>query len=118
MAEGWARHLRGDVIDAYSAGVMPFQVSQRTIEIMAETDVDISGQYSKHIYELTELDFDYVITLCDNAKQYCPAFPGKAKVIHRSFDDPTAGTGSSEEVKAQFRRVRDEIKAFVRNLAL
>ncbi|HEW78461.1 MAG TPA: arsenate reductase ArsC, partial [Phycisphaerales bacterium] len=83
---------------------------------MAEAGVDISDQRSKHIDELRDIDFDYVITLCDNARQQCPVFSGKAKVIHRAFDDPYFASGSEEEVMAVFRRVRDEIKSFVEGM--
>ena len=118
MAEGWAEHLRGDTIDAYSAGVMPSRVSGRAIEVMAEAGVDISSHYSKHVDDFVGIDFDYVITLCDSAKQQCPVFGESAKIIHKSFDDPSFNTASNEKVEAEFRRVRDEIKAFVETLPL
>ncbi len=116
IAEGWARHLKNDVIDAYSAGIIPAGLSSRTVEVMAETGVDISQQYSKHIDDLQGIDFDYVITLCDNARELCPVFGGKTKMIHRGFDDPYFAAGSEEDIMAVFRKVRDQIRAFIETL--
>lgn len=116
MAEGWAKHLKGDVIDAYSAGIHPIGVSPRAIKIMAEVGVDISMHKSRHFDEFSGIDFDYVITLCDNAYESCPVFPGKAKIIHRPFNDPYFAAGSEEEVMATFRKVRDRIKSFIETL--
>jgi arsenate reductase len=116
MAEGWARHIKADVIDAYSAGVRPIGVSSRAIKTMAEAGVDISTHTSKHIDDLGGVDFDYVITLCDNAAQNCPVFPGKAKLIHKPFKDPYFSTGSEEQVMAEFRKVRDQIRAFIETI--
>jgi arsenate reductase len=116
MAEGWARHLKGDVIEPYSAGVRPVRVNPKAIKAMAEAGLDISGQTSKHVDEVLGIDFDYVITLCDSAKELCPVFPGKTKLLHRSFEDATSVVGREEDVLAAFRRVRDEIKVFVETL--
>lgn len=116
IAEGWARHLKSDVIDAYSAGIRPIGVSSRAIKTMAEVGVDISNHTSKHIDDLKGIDFDYVITLCDNAAENCPVFPGKAKVIHKPFKDPYFATGTDEEVMAEFRKVREQIKEFIKTL--
>lgn len=116
MAEGWARHLKSDVIEAYSAGVWPAGVSSRAIQVMAEAGVDISSQTSDHVDDFTTIDFDYVITLCDNAKEQCPVFGGNARMIHRAFDDPTFVMGSEEAITAAFRQTRDQIKAFVEML--
>ncbi len=116
MAEGWAEHLKSDCIDAYSAGIRPSRVSERAIEVMAQAGVDISGHICKHVDDLAGIDFDYVVTVCDNAKEHCPTFPGRVKLAHKSFDDPSGTTGTSEEVMAEFRRVRDEIRAFVETL--
>ena len=116
IAEGWARHLKSDVIEAYSAGIRPIGVNPKTIKVMAEAGVDISGQTSKGVDELTGIDFDYVVTVCDNAREQCPVFPGRAKLFHKAFDDPYFATGSEEEIMAEFRRVRDQIKAFVEEL--
>ena len=116
MAEGWARHLKGDIIDAYSAGILPIGVSSRAIETMAEAGVDISMHTSKYSDDLGGIDFDYVVTLCDNAAQNCPVFPGKLKVIHKPFKDPYFATGSEEQVMAEFRKVRDQIKTFIETI--
>lgn len=116
IAEGWARHLKGDVIEPYSAGVWPALVNPKTIEVMAEAGVDISSQTSKHVDELQWIDFDYVITLCDNARQQCPVFPRKAKLIHKGFEDPVAVFGSEEEKLQAYRKTRDDIKEFIQTL--
>jgi arsenate reductase len=116
MAEGWARHLKSDVIDAYSAGVWPVGVSSRAIQVMTEAGVDISHQISKHVDDFLAIDFDYVITLCDNARQSCPIFTGHAKMVHKPFEDPTFVAGSTEEIMRAFRRTRDQIRAFVETL--
>lgn len=116
MAEGWARHLKSDVIEPYSAGVAPQKVSSRAIAVMKEAGVDISGHYSKYVDELSWVDFDYVITVCDNAHESCPIFPGKTKVLHVGFEDPAAATGTPEQVLAVFRKVRDQIREFIERL--
>lgn len=119
MAEGWARKLRGDVIDAYSAGVEPHGMNARAVKVMAEAGVDISGHYSKHVNELADVELDYVVTVCDHAHETCPIFPGKAKVVHVGFDDPpllAKGAKTEEEALEHYRRVRDEIEAFVETL--
>ncbi len=118
MAEGWARHSRSDSIEAFSAGVSPGPVSERAIEVMREAGVDISEQYSKHVDDLASLDFDIVITLCDNAREVCPVFAGDTKVIHRNFPDPTFTPGTNEEIMRAFKDVRDQIKDFVETLPL
>jgi arsenate reductase len=116
IAEGWARHLKSDIIEAYSAGIRPIGVNSNAIKVMAEAGVDILGQTSKGVDELVGVDFDYVVTVCDNAREQCPVFPGRAKLFHKAFDDPYFATGSEEEIMAEFRRVRDQIKAFVEEL--
>ncbi len=116
IAEGWARHLKSDVIEAYSAGIRPIGVDPRTIKVMAEAGVDISAQTSKHVNEFMGINLDYVVTVCDNARQQCPMFPGRTKQVHKSFDDPYFATGSEEEIMAVFRSVRDQIKAFVEKM--
>jgi arsenate reductase len=116
MAEGWARHLKSDVIEAYSAGVLPQKVSSRAIAVMKEAGVDISAHHSKHVDKLAKIDFDYVITVCGNAHESCPIFSGKTKVIHVGFEDPAAATGTPEDVLAVFRKVRDQIREFVLKL--
>jgi len=119
MAEGWARHLKGNEIEAYSAGVEPHGMNARAIHVMAEAGVDISGHYSKHVDELKDVPFDYVVTVCDHANETCPIFPGKTRVVHVSFDDPPQLAKSAineEEALNHYRRVRDEIKAFVQKI--
>jgi len=115
MAEGFARQYRGHDIEAYSAGVAPSILDPDTIVIMREAGVDISDQRSKHVSELMDIDFDYVVTLCDSARQSCPLFPGKAKVVHIGFEDPSfRGDGLGEkEQRDKYREVRDEIKEMV-----
>ena len=116
MAEGWARHLKSDVIEAYSGGVWPVGVSSRAIQVMAEAGVDISSQTSDHVDDFQTIDFDYVITLCDNAKQRCPIFSGKARLIHKPFEDPTFVVGNKDEIMRAFRLARDQIREFVETL--
>ncbi len=119
MAEGWTRLLKGELIVAYSAGVDPHGIDPRAIKAMAEAGVDISGQASKDVDTLEDIEFDYVITLCDNAHQTCPVFPAKTRVLHVGFDDPprlAAGAQSEEDAMVHYRRVRDDIKEFVEKL--
>jgi len=116
IAEGWARHLKDDIIEAFSAGVWPVGINPKAIEVMEEAGVDISSQTSKHVDELRGIDFDYVVTLCDNARQQCPVFPGKAKLIHKGFEDPVAMIGNDEKIMQTFRKIRDDIKAFIETL--
>jgi len=113
IAEGWARHLKGNIIEVYSAGIRPIGVSPRAIKVMAEAGVDISSQKSQHLDEFSEIDFDYVITLCDNAAENCPVFTGQAKVFHKPFEDPYFATGSEEDIIETFRKVRNDIKYFI-----
>lgn len=116
MAEGWARALRGDVIEPYSAGIEKHGMNPLAVRVMAEAGVDISGQYSKTTDELGSVEFDYVVTVCDRARESCPLFTGNAKVIHVGFDDPPSlarEARSEEEALSHYRRVRDEIRAFI-----
>ena len=116
MAEGWARHLKGDVIEPYSAGIEAHGVNTLAVEAMREAGVDISNQRSKLVTELLSIPFDFVVTVCSHANENCPVFPGKAKVIHFGFDDPAKAEGSREEKLAVFHRMRDEIRAFIEGL--
>ncbi|MGD0463487.1 MAG: arsenate reductase ArsC [Tepidisphaeraceae bacterium] len=119
MAEGWARQLKGDSIDACSAGIEPHGLNERAVAVMKEAGIDISGQHSKHVDELRDVPFDFVVTVCDNAHETCPVFPGKTKVIHVGFDDPPrlAKTAKTEaEALGHYRRVRDEIRSFIETL--
>lgn len=117
MAEGWARHLKGDIIEAYSAGIEKHGLNPLAIKVMAEAGVDISGQHSKMIDELPVRQFDYVVTLCGHANETCPFVPGPK--IHRGFDDPpklATEAKNDEEAMVHYRRVRDEIRDFVAGL--
>jgi len=119
MAEGWARALRGDAIDASSAGIEKHGLNQNAVKVMAEAGVDISGHKSKLLPELPDLEFDYVVTVCGHANESCPFFPGKTKVVHVGFDDPpqlAKSAKSEDEALDCYRRVRDEIRAFVETL--
>jgi arsenate reductase len=113
IAEGWARHLKGDVMEVFSAGVSPATVSRRAIEAMAEVGVDISGHRSRHVDEFKGIDFDYVVTVCDNARQQCPVFGGDAKMVHRMFEDPLFMDGTKKEIKSAMRKLRDEMRTFI-----
>lgn len=110
MAEGLLRDIGGNRLEVESAGVIASFVRPQAIETMKEVGIDISHHRSKSVEEFTGQDFDYVITVCDNAKESCPVFPAKTKRIHWSFDDPAEATGTDEEKLAVFRRVRDEIR--------
>jgi arsenate reductase len=119
MAEGWTNHLRSGDIDAVSAGTETHGLNPYAVRVMAEAGVDISGARSKNVREFLETKFDYVVTVCDNARETCPFFPGAGKVVHVGFDDPPAiaETIEDEEEKlAVYRRVRDEIRRFVEGL--
>lgn len=119
MAEGWARHLLGERVEPFSAGVAPKGLDPRAVAVMAEAGVDISGQGSRHVGELLHLEPDWVVTVCDSARESCPVFPGPpgaVRTVHRGFDDPphlAADAASEEEALDCYRRVRDEIRAFV-----
>jgi len=119
MAEGWARHLKGDVTEPYSAGMIAHGLNARAVEVMKEAGVDISGHLSKEVGSLVDVPFDYVITVCGHADEYCPAFSSKTQVVHVGFDDPpslAAGAQNEEEALSHFRRVRDEIRVFIETL--
>jgi arsenate reductase len=119
MAEGWARQLKGEVIDAYSAGTHSKTLDPMAVRVMAEAGVDISTQQAKSLDAVQHLPFDYVVTVCRDAHETCPVFPGRARIVHRGFDDPprlAAAAKSREEVLGHYVRVRDEIKAFIERL--
>ncbi len=119
MAEGWARHLKGSLLEPYSAGIEVHGLNPNAVKVMAEAGVDISGHRSKHLDELQGMEFDYVVTVCDRANETCPFFPGRAKRIHKGFDDPpmlAREAKTEEEALGHYRRVRDEIRAFVESL--
>jgi arsenate reductase len=119
MAEGWARHLKGDAIEPYSAGIEIHGLNPIAVKVMAEVGIDISKNRSKHIDELKGIGFDFVITVCDHANEHCPLFPGKTKVVHIGFDDPprlAKQARTEQEVLDIYRRIRDEIRDFVNRL--
>jgi len=115
MAEGILRHLRGREFEVFSAGITPSAVDPRAIKVMAEIGIDISGQRSKSIDEFKNLDFDFIITVCDQAKEACPFFPRSAHQIHWSFIDPAEAKGTTEGILSVFREVRDQIKEKISN---
>lgn len=119
MAEGWARALKSDVVEAYSAGIETHGLNPYAVKVMAEAGVDISAQKSKLVTDLPTQEFDYVITVCGNARESCPVFPGKTRVVHVGFDDPprlAEACQTEEEKLACYRRVRDEIRTFIEKL--
>ena len=116
MAEGWARHLKGDVIEACSAGIETHGLNPRAVRAMGEAGVDISHHASKTVADLGPEPFDLVVTVCGHAHETCPVLPGAPRTLHRGFDDPprlAAGLADEEAAMAPYRRVRDEIRAFV-----
>jgi arsenate reductase len=115
MAEGLLRHHAGERFEVFSAGTKPTHVRPEAVAVMRELGIDISGQRSKGVDEFASQSFDYVLTVCDHAKETCPIFPGARVTIHWSFEDPAALEGSEAERRAFFRRVRDEIKHYLRD---
>ena len=119
MAEGWAKHLKGNIIEPYSAGIVAHGLNPRAVRVMKEAGVDISEHTSDEVESMMGVPFDYVVTVCGHADEHCPIFLGKAKIIHIGFDDPPSLATSAEsedEVLSHFRRVRDEIRAFIEAL--
>ena len=119
MAEGWARFLKPDIVEPHSAGIKPGILDPCAVRVMAEAGVDISGQRSKHLDELKDRGFDYVIMVCDGADESCPFFPGKTVRIQKGFDDPPklAKSAKTEDARLNhYRRVRDEIRVFVEGM--
>jgi arsenate reductase len=112
MAEGYLRQIVGEKAEVYSAGVETHGVNPRAIATMKEDGIDISHHTSNNIDEYFNIDFDFVITVCDNAKERCPIFPTKAKKFHQNFPDPAKALGMEEEIAAQFRQVRQMIKSY------
>jgi arsenate reductase len=115
MAEGLLRHDAGDRFEVFSAGTRPSKVRAEAIAVMRELGLDISGHRSKSVDEFTSQSFDYVLTVCDNAKESCPIFPCKAIRIHQSFDDPAEVQGTEEKRLGAFRLVRDELRTYLSN---
>jgi arsenate reductase len=119
MAEGWARHLIGNTIEAFSAGIEKHGMNPHAVKVMAEAGVDLAGHYSKTLADLGPVHFDYVVTVCGHAHEHCPVFLGNARVVHVGFEDPpklTKDLPDGEAKLAVYRRVRDEIRRFVESL--
>lgn len=119
MAEGWAKTLCGDEIEVYSAGVEIHGMNPSAVRVMGEAGVDISGHFSKLADDLKEVPFDFVVTVCDHARQSCPVFSGVSEIVAHSFDDPPAlakDSSDEEEALGHYRRVRDEIRDFIQTL--
>ena len=113
MTEGFLRELYGNKFDAYSAGTQPSSVNPYAIEFMKEKKIDLSSHTSKSVDQFREKKFDYVITVCDGAKEICPVFPNGKEFLHKRFKDPTQSTGDEETKRVLFRRVRDEINRWI-----
>ena len=123
MAEGWTRHLKGEVVDAYSAGIETHGLNPHAVKVMAEAGVDITLQRSENIKDFADQKLDIVVTVCGHAHETCPVFPADCRVVHAGFEDPpkmarelAEGGASEEEQMNCYRKVRDEIKAFVETL--
>ena len=119
MAEGWARALKGDIFEVYSAGIETHGLNGNAVKVMKEAGIDISGHKSENISEFLDKGIDYVVTVCSHAHETCPVFPGQAKVIHIGFDDPPALAKDKKTEKEKldcYRKVRDEIKSFIETL--
>jgi arsenate reductase len=115
LAEGYLRYFAGNKAEVYSAGVETHGVNPRAIAVMAEDGIDISGHTSNNMNEYRDIDFDYVITVCDNAKERCPFFPSTAQKFHHNFPDPAKATGTEQEIMDQFRAVREQVKQYSDN---
>ena len=115
LLHGYLAAALGDRATVYSAGVEVHGLNPRAVRVMAEDGVDISAHTSNHVNEYAAVPFDYVITVCDHANEVCPVFPSTAKKLHHNFPDPAKATGSEEEIMAQFRRVRDQVKAYAQD---
>ncbi|MGJ7032280.1 arsenate reductase ArsC [Niabella hirudinis] len=115
IAEGYLRHFAGNKAEIYSAGVETHGVNPKAIATMKEDGVDISGHTSNNVTEYSNIDFDYVITVCDNAKERCPFYPTRAEKFHYNFPDPAKFQGAEDETAKEFARVRDMIKAYAKN---
>ncbi|MGZ3999213.1 MAG: arsenate reductase ArsC [Mucilaginibacter sp.] len=118
LAEGYLRHFAGDKAQIYSAGIETHGVNPKAVQVMAEDHIDISKHTSNNVDEYIGIPFDYIITVCDNANENCPYFPGKAKRFHHNFPDPAKAKGSPGEVMDEFRRVRDMIKVYCKDFVV
>lgn len=117
IAEGYLKYFAGDKAEIYSAGIEVHGLNQNAVQVMKEDDIDISLQTSNHVYEYKNIEFDFVITVCDHAKENCPYFPTKARIFHQNFPDPSKIPGTEEEVKQNFINTRDLIKTYCRQFA-
>lgn len=115
MAEGFLRKFAGDAANVFSAGIEADGLNPKAVEVMKEDDVDISRQTSNKVDEYSQTEFDFVITVCDNARENCPIFPGKTQQFHEAFEDPAKATGTEAEMLDKFRKVRDEIREFCKS---
>ena len=115
MAEGYLKHFAEQKAEVYSAGIEIHGVNSKAVMVMKEDGIDISHQTSNHVDEYNHIDFDYIITVCDNAKEHCPYFPSKAVKYHHNFPDPAKAKGNDEDVLKEFRKVRDMIKKYSRS---
>lgn len=118
IAEGYLRYFHGEKAEVYSAGVETHGVNPRAIATMKEDGIDLSAHTSNHVDEYLSISFDLILTVCDHASERCPIFPGKAQRIHHNFTDPAKVIGTEEEIMAEFRRVREEIKEYCRLLEI
>ncbi|OYQ45497.1 protein tyrosine phosphatase [Flavobacterium cyanobacteriorum] len=112
IAEGYLKYFAGNTAQVYSAGIETHGVNPKAVRVMAEDGIDISGHTSNHVDEYAGIHFDYVITVCDNANESCPVFPGGAQKFHHNFPDPARATGTGQEILDEFRSVRDMIKKY------
>lgn len=117
MMQGYLNHFSNEKIKAYSAGIETHGVNPRAIKVLAEDGIDISHHTSNHVDEYRDVNFDYLITVCDHAKENCPWFPTDAEKLHHSFNDPAKATGTEDEILAEFRKVRDEVKEYTKQFA-
>ncbi len=115
MAEAYAKIYLEEKFNVYSAGVEKHGLNPYMLKVMEEDGIDMSGHYSKHVSELDHINFDVVVTVCGHANETCPTYLKKAKVIHKGFEDPAKASGSEEEIIRVFRRIRDEIKSFIKD---
>ena len=116
MAEGIIKALYNDRYDAYSAGTTPIDVNPHAVKVMAEIGIDISAHIAKSVEEFQGKEFDYVITVCDRAKESCPFFPGAKKYIHKAFDNPADFTDTEDEILSSFRNLRDKVKEWIEEI--
>jgi len=112
MAEGWLRHFLGSRAEVFSAGIVASGLNPKAVAVMKESSIDISRHTSKRVDELSQQEFDFVITVCDNAKEHCPHFPATSKQFHQDFEDPTYAIGSPDEVMGAYRTTRDQLKKY------